>query len=176
MKLTITILFAMAMGFAQTPARVNPAAPPSGDVKSVVAVKGYIGLTDAQVTALAAIHQNEMKAVEPIQEGLVAKEQTLRDALEKGSTDAVSLGMLLLDIAAARKKVDQARTDAIAQASTVMTPEQKTKAAALDTASKLDDEIRGAAQLLLIGSPVRSIPGGQGTGAGGPALGVAPAN
>ncbi|HYZ87611.1 MAG TPA: hypothetical protein VE621_24560 [Bryobacteraceae bacterium] len=56
----------------------------------------------------------------------------------------------------------------------MLTTEQKAKIAALDAASKLDAEIQGAAQLSLItGQPVRSIPGGQGTGVGGPALGPA---
>ncbi|HYZ87610.1 MAG TPA: hypothetical protein VE621_24555 [Bryobacteraceae bacterium] len=108
MKSIISILFTVALGFAQTPVRVNPAAPPSTDVLSVVKVKASVGLPDAQVTALTTIHQNAQQAVQPVQQDLLAKEQALSDALEKGSTDSFALGNLMLEIAAARKTVNQA--------------------------------------------------------------------
>jgi Spy/CpxP family protein refolding chaperone len=167
MKLTL-FLCAMAVGFAQTPTQVNPAAPPSTDVKAVGAVKGYVALTDAQVAQLSAIHQNEMRAVEPIQAELATKEQALSNALENGSTDTFALGALLLDIASFRKQIDAARQEAVAQGNGILTGDQKAKVAALDAASNLDDEIRGATMLSLIRGPVRSIPGGRGTGSGGP--------
>ena len=166
MKLATLILAAAAIAVAQPPSGTL-AAPPTD------AVKAYVGLTDSQITSLTAIRQNEMKAVQTVEQDIATKEKALHDALDNGSTDALALGKQLLDIAALRKKADQAHTDAQAQAAAVLTAAQKTKVAVLDAASKLRQEVQQAVILDLLAPPQGAGPGGQGglrpMGAGFPA-------
>src|SRR5436190_8116910 len=109
MKLTALMFVVGAIAVAQPPLGTQMGTPPSPPTD---AVKAYVGLTDSQITSLAAIRENEMKGVQAIEQDIATKEKALHDAVDKGTTDPLTVGKQLLDIAALHKKADQAHTDA----------------------------------------------------------------
>lgn len=127
-------------------------------------VKAYLGLTDSQINSLTAIRQQQMSAAQSIQQAIAIKSKALQDALNGGTTDAMTLGTQLLDIAAQRKKLDQLQSSAQAQAASALTAAQQAKLATLVDASKLREDVQQAGILGLIALP----PGPPPAGPGGP--------
>jgi hypothetical protein len=69
-----------------------PAPPP------LDALKNYLNLQDSQIQALQQLRQQEMQAIAGRwSPSWRAKQQSLREQLDRGSTDAAALGKLLLD-------------------------------------------------------------------------------
>lgn len=124
-----------------------PAPPP------LDALKNYLNLQDSQIQALQQLRQQEMQAIRPLATELAAKHQSLRDQLDRGSTDAAALGKLLLEAESVRKRLIQTRDSYHNQALNVLTAEQKNKLASLEQARKLAPVIWQAQALGLLAPP-----------------------
>lgn len=140
-------------------------------------VKTYLNLQDSQIQALQQLRQQEMQALESTLKELAAKQQSLREQLDRGSTDAAALGRLLTETEALRQRATRLHESFRAQAVNLLNAEQRDKLAALEQALKLQPAVQGAVALGLL-SPLdpAGVPGPGvlrfGRGAGG--MGVGP--
>ncbi|MEO7653736.1 MAG: hypothetical protein ABIZ80_25030, partial [Bryobacteraceae bacterium] len=75
-------------------------------------VKAALALTEAQVSALQKIQQQEQErdTLQTIRTNIDTKQQALSGLLQKGSTDANAFGRLLVDIQALRTQMTQGQT------------------------------------------------------------------
>jgi len=153
-------------------AQVPPGPPPLDELKA------YLNLTDSQIQSLQQIRQQAITSQQTVFAQIQSKQQALHDLLEKGTSDALAVGKLMLDIRALQKQIEQAMTASRTQAVNSLTTEQKTKLAALEQAAKLRPAIEQATLLGLLEAPLPGPggPGGWGLGPmrnrfGGRALG-----
>lgn len=116
-------------------------------------IRAYLNLQDSQIQALVQLQQQQRQAAQSLLSELAAKQQTLRDQLDRGSSDAAALGKLLLETEALRKRLNDIHTSYRTQAVSLLTPEQKTKLAALEQALKLEPALRQALALGLLSPP-----------------------
>lgn len=167
----LLILMAPAVLLAQTPA------PDVNDLKT------FLGLTDTQVTQLRDLRVQEREALRSVAQQIAEKHRALREALQAGSTDAMSLGQLLVDIQNLRKQVQATNENYRNQALALLTADQKAKLAQLEAAAKLAPAIRQATALNLLAPPaglglgLGFGPRGLGLGMGlgpGPGAGMGP--
>ncbi len=136
MLLVATMAAALA---AQAPA------PPGPD-----ALKSYLGLQDSQIESLRQLRQQHAQATQSMLAELAAKQQALREQLDRGSTDAAALGKALLEIESLRKRLTDASQALRTQAVGVLTGDQRAKLEALEQARKLEPAIRQAEALGLL--------------------------
>lgn len=127
--------------------------------------KAYLGLTDAQVTALQAVQTAERTEAKSISDAINTAQTQLNAALAASSPSAAAVGALEIQIYQNRAKLNalsaKYRTSAIA----VLTlPGQAAKLAAVQAASDLAPTIREADSLNLITPPANSTTGGPGFG------------
>ncbi|MCS6953451.1 MAG: Spy/CpxP family protein refolding chaperone [Bryobacterales bacterium] len=115
-------------------------------------LKTFLGLTDAQLTQLRDLRTQERQALRSVADQIAEKQGALRQALEAGSTDALRLGQLLVDIQNLRKQIEATNQTYRAQAVALLTADQKTKLAQLEAAAKLAPAIRQATALNLLDS------------------------
>jgi len=155
----LLILAAPAILMAQ------PQAPNVNDLKT------FLGLTDAQVTQLRELRQQERQALRSVVQQVAEKHRALREALQAGSTDATALGQLLVDIQNLRKQIQSTNENFRSQALALLTADQKAKLAQLEAAAKLAPAIRQAAALNLLAPPAGA---GFGLGLGRLGLGLGP--
>ncbi len=137
-------------------------------------IKSYLNLQDSQLQALQQLRQQQMQSIESALKELAAKQQSLREQLDRGSTDAAALGKLLLETEALRKRIRQTHESFRAQAVNLLTPEQRTKLTALEEALKLGPAAQTAAALGLL-TPPEPAPGEPAPGLFGFGRGVGPA-
>ena len=116
-------------------------------------VKAYLALTDAQVTQLQQIQQDEFTANRSIRQQIGEKEDALKTALAGTSPTATELGNLLVDIKNLRAQISQNRDKYRTQALALLNDAQKPKLAALQAAAALQPTIRQATMLNLIAPP-----------------------
>jgi len=160
-----TTVFAAATLMAQPPGprRGGPGGmPPMTDN-----LKAYLGLSDTQVQGLQKIQEQQRAAMRTQMKDTQAKHQALRQLQDSGSTDTAALGKAMADVNTARKAHEQQMQIARDQAVSTLTPDQKTKLAALEAAMKLMPTAREAQGLGLLAPPA----GGPG-GPGGPGAGM----
>jgi len=119
----------------------------------VDALKSYLNLQDAQIQALQQLRQQKIQATQALFAELASKQQSLREQLDRGSTDAAALGKLLLEAESVRKRLIQTRDSYHNQALNVLTAEQKNKLASLEQARKLAPVIWQAQALGLLAPP-----------------------
>jgi Spy/CpxP family protein refolding chaperone len=129
--------------------------------------QSYLNLTDAQVTSLQQLRQAEMTALKPIFQQIAPLRDSLRTQTQSGSADAAAIGKLVLNIQALEQQISTTRSSYHDQALALLTAEQKTKLAALQSAADLMPTIHQAMGLNLLNSP-KGGPGGMGPGAMGP--------
>ncbi|MBS1834983.1 MAG: Spy/CpxP family protein refolding chaperone [Acidobacteria bacterium] len=91
------------------------------------ALKSYLSLSDSQVTAIQEARKAQREQMKAEFPQLQAKHKAMQDALQSGTADATTLGNMLLDTQAARKKVQAERQAAHEQLLSTLTPDQKTK-------------------------------------------------
>lgn len=106
------------------------AAPPqaaSGKTRNFDALKNYLSLSDSQITAIQESRKAQREQMKANFPELQAKHKAMQDALQSGTADATTLGNMLLDAQAARKKVQAERQTAHEQLLNTLTPDQKTK-------------------------------------------------
>jgi LTXXQ motif family protein len=96
-------------------------------------LKAFLGVSDTQLGSIQQIRDTERKELLPLRQTVQAKAQALRDLRKAGSTDATALGQLMIDVQNARKQMVPIQTRAHDQAMSVLTPDQKTKLAQLET-------------------------------------------
>jgi len=163
-----------------------PGAGP-GQGPTFTELKAYLTLTDAQVTSLQQLRQQEGEAMKTEHEAVRAKQTELRAAVEKG--DAAAAGRLLIEVQALQKRIGEVHTRYYANAVAVLNTAQKTKLQALEEAIKLMPTIGQARALNLLAQPDRPAgagpmgrghggmgmgPGGMGMGPGGMGMGMGP--
>jgi Spy/CpxP family protein refolding chaperone len=117
-KTTITVLSAaiiLAASFAI--AQPGPGGPggPRGDgpnqgmLPAGSGLVEYLALDDAQIEAWTAYHEEFRATVDPIRETMRDLHTQLREALDAETSDAATIGQLMLDIEAVRDEIFAAR-------------------------------------------------------------------
>lgn len=141
----------------------------SPDLPPADALKAYLNLTDSQVQALQQIHEQDRHANRATIQKMRQTQANLDDLLQKGGADAATTGRMVLDIQEMQTSLKKTRGSFNAQAANTLTPEQKTKLAALQGALQLMPAIHEAASFGLLALPEEgSGMGGRGRGPGGP--------
>lgn len=166
-RLIITTLAASAL-FAQGPPMHR-----MSEHARTTEVQSYLNLTDAQISSLQQLHQSERAALKPIMEQMGPLHQSLRTQSQSGNADATAVGKTVLSIQSLEQQAAPIRASFQQQALAVLTPEQKTKLAALQGAAALMPAIHEATALNLLTPPNgpegRDGPGMMGRGRfGGP--------
>lgn len=117
------------------------------------AVQTYLNLTDAQIASLKQLRQSEGEALKPIFQQMAPMRRSLRAQQENGSADAATAAKAQQDRQALEQQIAPIRASFQQQALAVLTPEQKTKLAALQAAMALLPAIREAGALNLLTPP-----------------------
>lgn len=118
--------------------------------QEAAALQGYLGLSDTQVSSLRQIRESARNEAKPLRDAMQTKARQLREYQRNGTGDAATLGQLMVDLREGRKQLQPLRTRAHDQAMAVLTPEQRTKLAQLESAAKSRRELRQAARLGLV--------------------------
>jgi Spy/CpxP family protein refolding chaperone len=125
--------------------------------------QSYLNLTDAQIQSLKQLRQSEMAALKPIFQQIAPLHESLRTQTESGSADAATVGKLVLNIQTLEQQISTTRSTFQQQAVGILTADQKTKLAALQSAADLMPTIHQAMGLGLLTPPK----GAEGMGPGG---------
>jgi Spy/CpxP family protein refolding chaperone len=155
---TAGVILLAATAFAQQ----GPPARRPGNGPGLQALKTYLNLTDAQVTALAAVQTSLRNAIQPLAQDLAAKTKALRDENSKTTPDPNVVSQLKSEIASLRDQIQTQRSSFRAQAQALLTSDQIAALNKLEQALKLLVTAREAAALDLI-----DFPEGFGGGPGG---------
>ena len=107
-------------------------------------VKSHLALTDSRMQNLRTVREQHLQATQASMEELHTKQKALRDQLNAGSTDAASLGRMLIDIEGARKRNETARQAFREQAVAALSADQKARLKTLEEARKLVPAIHEA--------------------------------
>lgn len=116
-------------------------------------VKAYLNLTDAQLQGLEDIQKARMQAQQAIYQQINQKQQELNSLLQSGSTDALRIGQLTIDINALRKQTPVPGDSYRNQALAVLAQDQKNKLNSLSAALQLQQTAWQAINLNLIDAP-----------------------
>ncbi len=179
-SIILSLTLAAAM-FAQGPGGPGGPGGSGAPTPAITEITTYLTLGATQVTQLQDIQTKLRTATQSAAGDISTKQQALQTALQKGGSSAATLGQMLLDIEALRKKITDAKTAANASALLVLNTDQKTKLKALEAASLLAPSIHEAVMLNLLVPPAGANgpgagprgfagPGGSG-GPGGPGFG-----
>lgn len=155
--LPLTILTASL--FAQGPAF---APGPGGPRHMMMMAKtgqaqSYLNLTDAQIQSLKQLQQSEMTANKPVMEQIAPLRESLQTQLQGGSADAAAVGKLMLSIQTLEQQIKANRDSFHEQALAVLTADQKTRLAALQSAADLMPTIHQAMALNLLSPPAGAV-------------------
>ena len=158
----VSITLAATAMFAQAPGgfRMHRMSAPAKTTE----VQSYLNLTDAQISSLQQLRQSEMAALKPIFQQIGPLHETLRAQEQSGSADATAVGKLVLGIHSLEQQAAPIRSSFQQQALAVLTADQKTKLAALESAAALMPAIHEATALNLLTPPK----GAEGPGGFGP--------
>jgi Spy/CpxP family protein refolding chaperone len=140
LKYTLIILLAAGSLLAQH----QHGAPPTD------AVKAYLNLTDAQIQTLHDIRNQSSQAESAAMQKMQVAQSSMHTMLKGGKPDAMTLGNLMIEIQNQNDSIAKSRATFNAQAVNALTPEQKTKLQALQTAQQLSPTIHEAGVLLLL--------------------------
>lgn len=149
-RLIVVALAASAL-FAQGPG--GPGMHRMGGPAKTTAVQSYLNLTDAQVSTLQQLHQSEMAALKPIFQQVGPLRDSLRTQEQSSDADAAAVGKLVLSIKTLEQQAVPIRSSYQQQALAVLTADQKTKLAALQSAAALMPAIHEATGLNLLTPP-----------------------
>jgi Spy/CpxP family protein refolding chaperone len=153
----ITIALAATALFAQGPG--GPGGPGGfrGHGMSAPAktneVQSYLSLTDAQISSLQQLRTAEAAALKPIYQQSGPLRQSLRTQEQGSSADAAEVGKLVLSIRSLEAQAAPIRASYQQQALAVLSADQKTKLAALQSAAALMPAIHEATALNLLTQP-----------------------
>jgi Spy/CpxP family protein refolding chaperone len=158
----IPIALAAGALFAQGPG--GPRMHSMSAAGKTTAVQTYLNLTDAQISTLQQLHQSEMAALKPIFQQIGPLRESLHTTEQASGADATAVGKLVLSIQNLEQQAAPIRSSYQQQALAVLTADQKTKLAALQSAAALMPAIHEATMLNLLTPPQ----GGEGPGGFGP--------
>ena len=127
--------------------------PPAGGPRSVADVQAYLSLTDSQIQSLQQLRTTERQTLSSTFQQIATQQQNLNTQLASGSATAAALGQILLDIQTLRKTITTTEASYNTQAVALLTADQKTKLAALQTAAALRPQISEATALGLLMPP-----------------------
>jgi len=127
-----------------------------GHPADLTAIKAYLNLTDAQVTALHELNKSQREASQSVMSDLRTKHQALNTAMRSGTTDVSALAQA---VQAGEQKMQSIRQQYQSQAVSTLTAEQQAKLKVLSDAAALMPNVHEASMLNLITPPA---------GAGGP--------
>jgi len=159
-RIAIFIITATVSLIAQPPGEPGPRPGPGID-----AIKAHLGLTDSQIQSIQQTGRQRDLAHQSANEQIQQKQTTLHDLLQKGTSDAATVGKLMLEMEALRKSIGQIDVTFRDQARNALTADQKTKLKALDDGAALMPAIQQAIGLHLV-TPPSPPPGGPGFGPG----------
>jgi Spy/CpxP family protein refolding chaperone len=145
MSLAATAMFAQGPGGFRGHAMSGPA--------QTTEVQSYLNLTDTQISTLQQLRQSERTALKPIFEQLGPMHESLRAQSQSSGADATSVGKLVLSIQSLEQQAAPIRSSYQQQALAVLTADQKTKLAALESAAALMPAIHEATGLNLLTPP-----------------------
>jgi hypothetical protein len=117
------------------------------------AVRQFLVLTPAQLSALMALQTSKRNAEAEIYRQMHQKQTELDALLQAGSNDAVSIGRLMVDINNLRKELPDAGAPFRNQALAVLEEPQKARLAQLTQALELQPTANEAVQLNLVEYP-----------------------
>jgi len=157
----ITFALAAVTLFAQGPGepRMHRMATPPKTTE----VQSYLNLTDAQIATLQQLRESERAALKPIFQQVRPLRQSLRELRQSADPDATAVGKLVLSIQTLQQQAAPIRSSFQQQAQAVLTADQKTRLAALQTAAGLMPAIHEATALNLL-SPPKGMAGPDGLG------------
>lgn len=119
-------------------------------------LKAYLNLTDTQVQNLLSIQASRNNAQQAIYKQIADKQTQLNTLLSQGTTDALTVGQLEIDINNLRKELPLPNSPYRTQALAVLTPDQVAKLPSLVTALQLQTTAWQANALDLIDAPAPS--------------------
>ncbi|HYZ84546.1 MAG TPA: periplasmic heavy metal sensor [Bryobacteraceae bacterium] len=156
--LLATLVASVTFGQTTTTPNAQPRTPEE--------LKAALGLSDSQITSLQGLQEQKATANRTTFETIRARQQTLETTLAQTNPDPTALGQLLVEIKTLRAQI-QANDDRFRQqALALLTADQRTKLAPLESASKLQAAVGQAIAYGLLDAPAR--PQGVGIGIGGP--------
>jgi len=150
MKLIYLLASAIA-GTALLGAQIVTPLPPIPAPNS--ALIQYLGLSDAQVQALQDVQKSRNAANQAIYKQIGDKQMAINNLIASGSTDALQIGQLTIDINNLRKQLQTSGAPFHDQALAVLTPDQKNKLTGLTNALQLQPAAYQAINLNLIEQP-----------------------
>jgi hypothetical protein len=110
----------------------------------------YLGLSDAQTQALQDVQKSRNAANQAIYKQINDKQTAINSLIAAGSSDALQVGQLTLDINNLRKQLLTSGAPFRDQALAVLTPDQKNKLTGLTNALQLQSAAYQAINLNLI--------------------------
>lgn len=126
--------------FAQDPS-ANPQAPD---------LKAFLNLSDTQIQNLAQVQQKKGQALQPVMQETAQNQQKLQQLLAAPNPDPATVGRLLITIATLGQQAQQIAGGFQAEASNLLTSDQKTKLPPLQLAVDLHPAALQAASLGLL--------------------------
>lgn len=144
MKRFVLLLLAAGVTLAQGP-------KPTDFVPAELKV--FLGLSDQQIADLLQAQQKQQQAEQDIWTQIDQKQTALNQLLAQNTTDAASVGQLMIDIDALQKRIPDVSKPSRNQALAVLTPDQVAKLKSLDDALKLQNAAYEAISLNLLDGP-----------------------
>jgi Spy/CpxP family protein refolding chaperone len=120
-------------------------------------LKAYLNLSDTQLQSLGDIYKSRLTAQQVIYQQISAKQTQLNQLLAGGTTDAATVGQLMIDIHNLQQQAATPSSTYRDQALKVLSADQAAKLTALVTALQLQQAAYQAVTLNLIDSPARAV-------------------
>jgi Spy/CpxP family protein refolding chaperone len=147
-KTLVAVILLAGVAAAQDPVRPGgPFVPPYSDLRQ------YLSLTDVQVRSLEQVQTNRREAESAIYRQTADKQRTLSGLLQAGSTDALQIGQLMVEINNLQRRMPLAAEPYRSAALAVLTEAQKAKLPALAEALRLNATAYQAVSFNLIEAP-----------------------
>ncbi|MGH9629894.1 MAG: Spy/CpxP family protein refolding chaperone [Bryobacteraceae bacterium] len=118
-------------------------------------LKQHLTLSDAQLQSLRDVQRRRSEAEQAIHTQIREKQTILNELLRTGSTDALRIGQVTVEINNLRKQLPLSGEPYHSQAIGVLNPEQRNQLAPLATALQLQSPAYQAIALSLIEQPQR---------------------
>lgn len=138
---------------APLPGQVGIVPMPMAPQSPFAQLKAYLNLTDAQVQALQAVQVSRNNAQQAIFKQINEKQLQLNTLLSQGTSDALTVGQLEIDINNLRKQLPLPNSSYRTQALAVLDPGQAAKLPGLVSALQLQLPAWQAITLDLIDTP-----------------------
>ncbi|MBL8222055.1 MAG: periplasmic heavy metal sensor [Bryobacterales bacterium] len=142
----------MIFAVAVTLTAQNPPRPP-GPPPSLDAIGEYLALSDSQASQLKQMMRSRAEGNRARFQEMNAKRRQVDEMLRQGTSDAASLGRLMLEVESYRKQVRTADEGFFTEAASVLNETQRAKLKALEDAARLLPAVHEARALGLLKGP-----------------------